>query len=213
MRLPLTRLLVCLCLSASADPTPPAPASPTAEVETVVFIRHGEKPAADLGQLNCQGLNRALALPNVLIPRYGKPNFIFAPNPTKKVGLGGAQFSYIRPLMTIEPTAIRLGLPVNTTYAFDDLDGIARELTGPSYEHSLIFVAWEHKALNQLVKNLIKSLGGDPGAVPAKWESPDFDSIYILKIGTESGHRTVSFAHEQEGLNGESPDCPEAKPE
>ena len=34
--------------------------------ETIVFVRHGEKPEAGLGQLNCQGLNRALALPSVI---------------------------------------------------------------------------------------------------------------------------------------------------
>jgi len=34
--------------------------------ETIVFFRHGEKPSAGLGQLTCQGLNRALALPDVL---------------------------------------------------------------------------------------------------------------------------------------------------
>ena len=30
-------------------------------VETLICIRHGEKPATGLGQLSCQGLNRALA--------------------------------------------------------------------------------------------------------------------------------------------------------
>ena len=50
-----------------------------AAVERIVCIRHGEKPAKDLGQLDCQGLNRALALPKVLISHYGKADFIFAP--------------------------------------------------------------------------------------------------------------------------------------
>ena len=34
--------------------------------ETIVFVRHGEKPANGLGQLDCQGFNRALALPAVI---------------------------------------------------------------------------------------------------------------------------------------------------
>ncbi len=38
---------------------------PMAMFETLVFVRHGEKPAQGYGQLNCQGLNRALALPAV----------------------------------------------------------------------------------------------------------------------------------------------------
>jgi hypothetical protein len=53
--------------------------------ETLVCFRHGEKPPGGLGQLTCRGLNRALALPKVLLPRYGTPRFIFAPNPAQKV--------------------------------------------------------------------------------------------------------------------------------
>ena len=29
--------------------------------ETIVMLRHGEKPAGGLGQLSCKGLNRALS--------------------------------------------------------------------------------------------------------------------------------------------------------
>ena len=46
--------------------------------ETIVLLRHGEKPPTGLGQLTCKGLNRALALPSLLIGRYGKPDFIYA---------------------------------------------------------------------------------------------------------------------------------------
>ena len=49
-----------------------------------MFIRHGEKPANDDGQLTCQGLNRALALPAVLTAKFGKPDFIFAPLTTRR---------------------------------------------------------------------------------------------------------------------------------
>jgi hypothetical protein len=41
--------------------------------QTIVFIRHGEKPSGGYGQITCQGLNRALALPDVLLAKYGKP--------------------------------------------------------------------------------------------------------------------------------------------
>ncbi|NNG64566.1 histidine phosphatase family protein, partial [Pseudomonas fragi] len=37
-------------------------AQPIDGVQTLVFMRHAEKPADGLGQLNCQGLNRAIAL-------------------------------------------------------------------------------------------------------------------------------------------------------
>ena len=51
-------------------------------VQTIVFIRHGEKPDGGFGQLTCQGLNRALALAPTIARSFGKPDAIFAPNPS-----------------------------------------------------------------------------------------------------------------------------------
>ena len=98
-------------------------------VETIIAIRHGEKPPGGLGQLTCQGLNRALALPKVLLGKYGTPQFIFAPNPTQKVD--GDKYFYVRPLTTIEPTAIRCGLPVNTQFGFREIKELETELAKP----------------------------------------------------------------------------------
>src|SRR5215831_5026678 len=80
-------------------------------VETVIFVRHGEKPHNGLGQLNCQGLNRALALPSVIAKTFGRPDVIFAPDPDEQIKDGGRWFDYVRPLATIEPTAISFVLP------------------------------------------------------------------------------------------------------
>jgi hypothetical protein len=105
-----------------------APAIANKTLETIVCIRHGEKPIGGLGQLNCRGLNRALALPNVLIGKFGTPQFIFAPNLAQKVDDKGGSYYYVRPLITIEPTAIRRGLPVNTEFGFEEIQGLESEL-------------------------------------------------------------------------------------
>ena len=89
--------------------------------ETIVFLRHGEKPEKGLGQLSCQGLNRALAIPDVLLDKFGTPGAIFAPNPSFRKSDHGIDYDYIRPLATIEPTAIRVGLPVNVQFSFNDI--------------------------------------------------------------------------------------------
>jgi hypothetical protein len=81
-------------------------------VETIVFIRRGEKPDKGLGQLNCKGLNRALALPPVIAKLFGRPSVIFAPDPSDRKVDDGEPYDYVRPLATIEPTAISFGLPV-----------------------------------------------------------------------------------------------------
>jgi|SRR5271155_5994418 len=97
--------------------------------ETIVAIRHAEKPATSLGQLTCKGLNRALALPKVLIPRYGKPDRIYAPDPGPRIGqLGNLSYSYVRPLMTIEPIAIQLEMPVNALIGFKNVGQLRKEL-------------------------------------------------------------------------------------
>src|SRR5688572_30502853 len=72
----------------------------TAE-QTIVFFRHGEKPSAGYGQLTCQGLNRALALPDVLLAKFGRPAYLYAPNPTVQVPDNGILYYYVRPLATI----------------------------------------------------------------------------------------------------------------
>ena len=109
-------VLLCSGLEANAE-------------ETLVFLRHAEKPAAGLGQLTCQGLNRALALPTVLIGRYGMPDFVYAPNPNVKMIDSGQSYYYVRPLATIEPTAIRAGKSVNTKYGFSEIirSGVAAD--------------------------------------------------------------------------------------
>ncbi len=223
VKLPSFRLFFVLAAAASVAGRPlsaqeaaPSPSPDGARVETIVLVRHGEKPANDEGQLTCQGLNRALALPDVLIARYGAAQYVFAPATTKKPvskqtgAPPGTTYSYVRPLMTIEPTAIRLGLPVETRFAYDEIGGLQSELTSPPYQRATVFVAWEHAALAQLVKRLVSAFGGDASDVP-DWSWDDFDSIYVVHLRSEGGKRTVTFTHEQEGLNGLDADCPGSK--
>jgi hypothetical protein len=175
-------------------------------VETIVCLRHGEKPAAGLGQLTCRGLNRALALPNVLLAKYGRPEFIFAPDPAQKAD-GKGRYNYVRPLMTVEPTAIRCGLPVNTQFGYEEIKGLEHELERTEYQRATIFVAWEHALLDIFVKNLVKTHGGNPAAVPA-WPRDDYDTIFLVKITRSEGHATVAFILDHEGLNNLSDACP-----
>ena len=184
------------------------PAPSQANVETIVFLRHGEKPPGGLGQLTCQGLNRSLALPAILISKFGKADYIFAPDPEGKVTEGGLrQFDYIRPLATIEPTAIRLGLPVRTDFRYKDIAGLQRELTKQQYHQALVFVSWEHYELDRMVRNFVGGFGGNPAEVP-EWPGDDYDSLYVLRISDTGGKKSISFSHDHEGLTHLSSDCP-----
>jgi hypothetical protein len=177
----------------------------TTNTETIVCIRHGEKPSGGLGQLTCQGLNRALALPPVLLAKYGQPNYIFAPNPSQKSDKG--QYNYVRPLITIEPTAIQCGLPVDTTYGYKEIVELQTELHQPKYQSATIFVAWEHFYLDKFAQSLIARDGGNTNAVPA-WPDKDFDTIFVFKIQHVDGHSYASLQIDHEGLNGLPTDCP-----
>jgi hypothetical protein len=174
-------------------------------VETIIAIRHGEKPRGGLGQLTVKGLNRALALPDVLIGKYGTPQFIFAPNPTEKVD--GNKYYYVRPLTTIEPTAIRCGLPVNTEFGFTQIKELEAELEKPEYHNATVFIAWEHGLLDEFGKNMVEDSGGDVHDVP-DWKGSEYDMIFVFKITRANGQQKFSFAVEHEGLNGVSDEYP-----
>jgi hypothetical protein len=177
------------------------------KTETIVCIRHGEKPPAGLGQLTCQGLNRALRLPQVLLTKFGKPDFIFAPDPNQVNHDPAGDFCYVRPLATIEPTAIQCSLPVNTHFGFTDIAGLEQELSKPAYAGATVFVAWEHRYLDDFVKNTVKASGGDSSKVPG-WQGNDFDSIFVVRLVHNKGGTTVTFTHDNEGLDHLSTDCP-----
>jgi len=203
---PVCLLLLATLLAPVYGQTDGVVAPTDANIETIVAIRHGEKPPGGLGNLNCRGLNRALALPNVLLSKYGNPAFIFAPNPTEKVD--GGKFYYLRPLVTIEPTAIRCQLPVNTAYGYTQIDQLADELKMPPYQHDLVFVAWEHRFLEKFARLMVKSYGGDPAQVPP-WPGDDYDTIFVFKITHHNGQNTLAFTVDREGLNNLSDACPQ----
>lgn len=179
--------------------------------ETIVAMRHAEKPPTSLGQLTCKGLNRALALPKVLIPRYGKPDRIYAPDPGTRVGrLGNLSYSYVRPLMTIEPTAIQLEMPVNALIGFKNVGQLRKELLSPENSNSTIYLAWEHVYLNQFAKRLLKAYGKDPSVVP-DWPNDEYDRIYIFRIREVGKKKELTFEVEQQHLTDSLSDtCPGA---
>jgi hypothetical protein len=174
--------------------------------QTIVFFRHGEKPSGGYGQLTCQGLNRALALPTVLLANYGKPNYLYAPNPAVKVTDPAGSFYYVRPLATIEPTAVRLGMSINTRYGYNDRAGLEAILITPAKSHSTIFVAWEHTELVQIVQDIMNRYGG--GARVPAWTSGDYDSLYVVRVDYVGSTIAARFQHDREGLNGQPTTCP-----
>jgi hypothetical protein len=173
--------------------------------QTIVFLRHGEKPSGGYGQLTCQGFNRAMALPTVLVAKYGKPDYLYAPNPAVQVTDSAGSFYYVRPLATIEPTAVRLGMPVRTKYGYKDISTLQAALVTRDKEDTTVFVAWEHLELQKLVQNIMNKYGG--GVVVPAWASSDYDSLYVVKVDYVGTSISARFQRDREGLNGQPTSC------
>jgi hypothetical protein len=151
----------------------------------IVLMRHGDKdPSEDWNHnLDAAGLKRSLALPQVLLGRYGKPDAIFAPQP--KAPNGGN----IRSIQLITPTAVEAQVNIDTAWGVGDEAQLAQQLsTDPALDGKLVFVVWEHKAIPELAKAL--------GIDAPKWKSADFDSLWILT--NSNGHLVLSI--DKEGL-------------
>lgn len=175
-------------------------------IQPSFIVRHGEKPAQGLGQLSCKGLSRSLALASVLSSRYGKPAVIYAPNPSVKKADKGVLYAYVRPLATIEPLAIRAGLPVNVDWGMADISSLAETLLAGTEGTQV--VAWEHHFAEKLAIQLLSSLGGKPETVPS-WDGLDFDSIYVIRVTGNDKTRRAIFTRENEGLNDLPENCPQ----
>jgi hypothetical protein len=198
----------CLLLAATLlVPTLPVDAAQSPATETIVLVRHGEKPDAGLGQLTCQGLNRALALPKVILTLFGKPDFIFAPDPARSKPDHLQSYNYVRPLATIEPTAVRFGLPVNTQFGWSDTKGIAAALEAPAYRNSFVLVAWEHKEIVTIAQELMADNGGDSSQIP-NWAGEDFDGVYVIRISRAAGSTHTTFERKVEHLDSLPKQCP-----
>lgn len=204
-------LLVSGALGLTLEPTI-SRAQPVDGVQTLVFLRHGEKPAGGLGQLNCQGLNRAMNLATVLPQKFGKADFVFAANPTRNVEEGEKDnsYSYIRPLMTISPSAIKLGLPVNIKFSANDTSALADELVEDKYHNAIIYTAWSHGYLPELINKVASEAAGEKHTITEDWSGSDYDTLYVLTLTWHNGKASLLSRNYKQGLDNGEQACPDA---
>ena len=185
-------------------------AEPKNGTQTLVFLRHAEKPDMGLGQLNCQGLNRAIDLSTVLPETFGKADFIFAANPSRHVeeGAGDHSYSYLRPLMTVGPSAIKLGLPVNIDFAANDTSDLADEFMRDKYHDATIYTAWSHGYLPELINKVAQEASGEKLKLVNDWTGDDFDSVLVLTLKWNNGKATLQYENYKQNLNGGAVGCP-----
>jgi hypothetical protein len=148
----------------------------------IVLIRHGEKPKEGSG-LNCQGINRAQALPAVLYAKIGLPGLIYVPSLAE-----GDSTKHSRMSQTITPFVEKYHLQLNRNYKVNDIRGAAKNILK---QKGTVLVVWEHKGLVDLAEQL---------GVEEKlhWNDDDFDTIWII---TFSKKGKVRLQVDHEGLH------------
>lgn len=165
-------------------PTKSATAKINSEnIETLVFVRHGEKPGKGLGLLNCKGLNRSLKLPDFFADNFPPADYIFAPNPslkTTEIHGDGQRYDYIRPLLTIGPTAVKMGVPVNTQLPYNDPGLLADTLLESKYHNAIVYLCWEHMDIVEFTTAMLRRFGKDE-KVPV-WDNNDYDMVFVFTI-------------------------------
>ena len=110
----------------------------------------------------------------------------------------------MRPLVTIAPTAIALGMPVNTQLPFNDSGLLADTLLAPEYRDKVVYVAWEHLQIMNFAKVVLTRLGSD-AAVP-EWKNSDYDTVFAFHI--DWSEPSVRFEVQQQSYGGLPETCP-----
>ena len=161
-----------------------------------------------LSRVSRRAWDRALALSIVLPEKFGKPDFLFAPDPAYQMREPAGEANYVRPLMTIEPTAVRYQMPMQTPRGYGDANQLEQELANPKYAAATVFVAWEHVNAESMAKGLMELFHPDASVIP-HWQGSDFDSLYVVRIARSPNRPPVaSFILEHENLNGQSNKMP-----
>ena len=168
--------------------------------ETIMFVRHGEKPGdgapprgvtkdgeIDEHCLSVRGWTRAGALAALLAhapcashPYVTKPERIIATRPTSEA-------TSKREMETASPTAHRLGIDVIDRHARGNEADLVREVLSTP-ESTLI--VWHHGAMSKLVGQFPVANLHD---IPQEWPEKRFDLIWILvrERGPELSYRFV----------------------
>lgn len=154
----------------------------------VIIIRHAEKPPKG-DNLDCQGLNRSLQLPELFHAKFGVPDYTYVP----ALGLGEST-KHSRMFQTVIPLAAKYNLSINSQHDEKDSSGLASDIRK---KEGTVLLVWEHHAIPSIVRAL-----GVPN-VSQTWDDQDFDSIWIISL--QNGIPTLT--KDKEGLTPQSA-CP-----
>jgi hypothetical protein len=171
---------------AGAGAATASPAARASEADTIMLIRHAEKPTGSGtpygitadgvqsdGSLTVQGWTRAGALVELFAPAAGvslraglsRPGAVYAAKPNGDKSQ--------RPSQTVTPVAARLGVTPHMPYAKGDEKALVAELTGL---HGSTLVSWQHEQ----IPDIVASLGSVSPTPPGQWPDDRFDVVWVF---------------------------------
>ncbi|MFC5721638.1 hypothetical protein ACFP1Z_15815 [Streptomyces gamaensis] len=179
--------------------------------DTVMIIRHGEKPkeegdsapygVTEQGEksehaLLVRGWQRAGALVALFAPDAATPPRAGLRRPETVYAAGPHGGKSLRPSETVTPLAAKLGTPLKLDHRTGDEAALARELLA---RHGTTLVSWEHHRISDIVKGL----GRVHPAPPAAWPDDRFDLVWVF---TRDGDGWTFAQVPQLLLDGDRPD-------
>ena len=153
-----------------------AVAHPDGGPSRIVLMRHGEKTGdpEDI-HLSEEGQERAERLATYIPQTFGRPDFIFAADRSKRS---------IRSIETAEPLAAAVGLDVQHDIEDDDFEELVREIfSNPAYRGKTIVIFWHHQKLPEIAA----LLGAPPGSFPDPWSEDLYNVILDFRYDPNTG--------------------------
>jgi len=147
----------------------------------ILLMRHAEKPADDIDPgLSPEGAARAKKLATYIPQTFGSIGFLFASAPSKHS---------IRPIATITPLSVAIGVPINKGNADQDYLVLAHELlSDEKYDGATVLICWHHGHL----PDFAEALGASSSQVGERWDPLVFILIWRLDYPPGSALPTLT---------------------
>ena len=147
----------------------------------IIILRHAEKTGIDTDPgLSQAGELRAAAL-SIAVPQYfGRIDHVIAAQSTEHS---------VRPLRTVEPLALELGIRVQQRWKTAQYRDLATALfSEPEFEQRQVLVCWRHKTLQQVAFAL--------GAAEAEaWPETEYNQTWVVELSGD--HSTLRTLYQQ----------------
>lgn len=167
--------------------------------EKIMIIRHAEKPdvvnqgvtesgADSKHDLSVRGWQRAGALTCFFThARVSQPQFLFASAARDGVTEGSRSK---RSLETLLPLSRRLQIDINVAFTKGQEQQVAAAAQACP---GVVLIAWQHEAINDIVR----ALPGSHHELPSNWPAERFDIVYVLDFDAGGGAYRFSQVPQQ----------------